>query len=162
MAAGDVLAQQLVERRGKSHDIRRTVRMGVVGLGLGCILRPWYLTLDRIVKGNRNIDALKKMVIDQSIAAPNIILSFYTMKEVIEGKSFEEYKQTLKERYLETLKTNYKFWPFVQTVNFLFVPLQHRLGFVNVSALFWNTYLSWMAFKPSTETQFDIDLDTQE
>lgn len=159
VATGDVIAQQVVEKKGRSHDIRRTARMAVVGLGIGTILRPWYLTLDRIIKGQTKIDALKKMVIDQSVASPTIIFTFYTLKETIEGKTFAEYKKTLQERYFATLQTNYKFWPLVQIINFSFIPLENRILFVNVAAIFWNTYLSWMAYKPTPGTTIDIDLE---
>ena len=48
--------------------------------------------------------------------------------------------------------TNYKILLFAQTLNFTFVPIQHRVGFVQIVAIFWNAYLSWMANKPSPDT----------
>ena len=32
-----------------------------------------------------------------------------------------------------------------QTLNFTFVLIQQRVGFVQIVAIFWNAYLSWMA-----------------
>lgn len=160
VATGDVIAQQAIERQGKNHDVHRTARMALIGIGIGSFLRPWYLTLDRIVKGQTKLDALKKMVLDQMLGSPTIIFTFYTLKENFERKTFEEYKQTLRERYFKTLKTNYKFWPFVQIINFTFVPLHNRILFVNVAAVFWNTYLSWMAYKPITGKALEIGVDS--
>ena len=52
---------------------------------------------------------------------------------------------------VQALITNYKIWPVAQTLNFTFVPMQHRVGFVQIVAIFWNAYLSWMANKPSPD-----------
>ena len=62
-----------------------------------------------------------------------------------------EIKEMLQERYVQTLIKNYKIWPLAQTLNFTFVPIQHRVGFVQIVAIFWNAYLSWMANKPSPD-----------
>ena len=60
-------------------------------------------------------------------------------------------KPMLQECYVQTLIKNYKIWPLAQTLNFTFVPIQHRVGFVQIVAIFWNAYLSWMANKPSPD-----------
>ena len=60
VAAGDVITQQFAERRGTSHDFRRTARMGVVGLVIGPVLRSWYLTLERIIPGSAKTAGFKK------------------------------------------------------------------------------------------------------
>lgn len=51
--------------------------------------------------------------------------------------------------------TNYKIWPLAQVINFTFVPIQHRVGFVQLVAIFWNAYLSWMANKPIPEATLE-------
>lgn len=43
----------------------------------------------------------------------------------------------------QILLVNYYVWPFVQFVNFLLVPLQYRVVFVNVVGVVWNLYLCW-------------------
>ena len=63
---------------------------------------------------------------------------------ILEGSSPAE---KLNHSYFAALKMNYLIWPAVQLVNFRFVPLQHRLMFVNVIAIGWNSYLSWLNAK---------------
>lgn len=125
--------------------------MGVVGLCIGPILRTWYLTLDKVIVASSRpkLDGLKKMLLDQSLFAPCIIAAFYCLSETLSGKTLSQCKETLKERYFETLISNYKLWPAAQVVNFTFVPPQHRVGFVQVVAIFWNVYIAWMINKPS-------------
>ena len=151
VAAGDVITQQFAERRGTNHDFRRTARMGMVGLVIGPVLRSWYLTLERIVPGTAKTAGFKKMLLDQSLFAPVMICFFFGVSKTLAGKRPHEIKEMLQERYVQTLITNYKIWPLAQTLNFTFVPIQHRVGFVQIVAIFWNAYLSWMANKPSPD-----------
>jgi protein Mpv17 len=59
---------------------------------------------------------------------------------------------TAKERVEERLKTtfftaftrNLLVWPWVQVANFSIVPLEHRVLVVNVVALGWNCYMSFL------------------
>ena len=141
VAAGDVITQQFAERRGTNHDFRRTARMGVVGLVIGPVLRSWYLTLERIVPGTAKTAGFKKMLLDQSLFAPVMICFFFSVSETLAGKRPHEIKEMLQERYVQTLITNYKIWLLAQTLNFTFVPIQHRVGFVQIVAIFWNAYL---------------------
>ncbi|XP_039243406.1 protein Mpv17 isoform X5 [Pipra filicauda] len=115
MGAGDVITQQLVERRGlRGHHGPRTLKMMAIGFCfVGPVVGSWYRILDRLIPGNTKVVAVKKMVLDQD--------------------------------YTDALMTNYCIWPPVQIANFYFVPLQHRLAVVQCVAIVWNCYLSWKA-----------------
>ncbi|XP_066851393.1 protein Mpv17 isoform X4 [Anser cygnoides] len=67
MGAGDVIAQQLVERRGlREHHGKRTLRMVAIGCCfVGPVVGGWYKVLDRLVPGATKAVAVKKMVLDQ-------------------------------------------------------------------------------------------------
>ena len=126
--------------------------MGVVGLVIGPVLRSWYLTLERIVPGTAKTAGFKKMLLDQSLFAPVMICFFFSVSETLAGKRPHEIKEMLQERYVQTLITKLQdLAGVVQTLNFTFVPMQHRVGFVQIVAIFWNAYLSWMANKPSPD-----------
>ena len=107
------------------------------------ILRCWYLTLDKVLKGNTARVAIQKMILDQTLFAPLFIGNFLVVADVLEGKSFKQIKGKLKSSYYQTVKTNWCIWPPVQIANFYYVPLEHRVLFSNLAALIWNTYLSW-------------------
>ena len=53
-------------------------------------------------------------------------------------------KEKLSSTYGNALAKNWMLWPLVQTVNFKFVPLEHRVMVVNVVSLGWNCYLSYV------------------
>lgn len=44
-----------------------------------------------------------------------------------------------------TLVANWYCWPFINFVNFHWVPAQYRVLFANVAAVFWNMFLSNIA-----------------
>ena len=59
----------------------------------------------------------------------------------LEGKSP---KERLEQAYVPALTKNWMLWPAVQTINFKFVPLEHRVLVVNFVSLGWNCYLSYI------------------
>ncbi|XP_069925419.1 protein Mpv17 isoform X22 [Oryctolagus cuniculus] len=115
MGLGDIISQQLVEKRGlREHQTGRTLTMVSLGCGfVGPVVGGWYKVLDRLIPGGTKVDALKKMLLDQD--------------------------------YLDALITNYYLWPAVQLANFYLVPLHYRLAVVQCVAVIWNSYLSWKA-----------------
>ncbi|KAI0126568.1 hypothetical protein BJ170DRAFT_684153 [Xylariales sp. AK1849] len=143
-ATGDITAQQLVEKKGlEKHELARTGRMFLYG---GFIFGPaattWFGFLQRrVVLRNKNAEILARVACDQGLFAPTFIGIFLSSMAVMEGGSP---KEKLEKSYLPALQTNYLIWPFVQLINFKFVPLVHRVLVVNVVSIGWNCYLSLM------------------
>uniref|UniRef100_A0A8B9BMX2 Mitochondrial inner membrane protein Mpv17 n=1 Tax=Anser brachyrhynchus TaxID=132585 RepID=A0A8B9BMX2_9AVES len=147
MGAGDVIAQQLVERRGlREHHGKRTLRMVAIGCCfVGPVVGGWYKVLDRLVPGATKAVAVKKMVLDQGGFAPCFLGCFLAITGAVNGLSVEENWSKIQQDYVDALLTNYCIWPPVQIANFYFVPLSHRLAVVQCVAIVWNCYLSWKA-----------------
>lgn len=82
-----------------------------------------------------------RVAMDQGLFAPCAIGVFLSSMAVMEGGSVGE---KLDKNYVNALSTNYMVWPFVQAVNFKFVPLHHRVLFVNIISIGWNCYLSFL------------------
>jgi len=142
--AGDILAQQGVEKRGlKNHDLMRTIRLSFYG---GCIfapiLMPWFRTLERINLKSRVLTTVARVGADQFIAAPCLVGLFFTAMPILEGKP-HEIKERLATKWQPTLLKNWMVFIPTQAINMSIVPPPLRLLVVNVVSLFWNTYLSW-------------------
>lgn len=143
-AVGDITAQQLVEKKGfENHDLARTGRMALYG---GTIFGPAATTWFRFLQKNVNLRTtnrtiLARVALDQGVFAPTFIGIFLSSMAVLEGTSPQE---KLEKSYKPALLTNYMIWPFVQLVNFKFVPLDHRVLFVNLISIGWNCYLSYL------------------
>ncbi|GAA5796933.1 hypothetical protein HPULCUR_002311 [Helicostylum pulchrum] len=128
--AGDVIAQQLIEKQGwEQHDLKRTLRMSAFGgIFAGPALSTWYRFIDRKVTTTNRVQGLvTKVVLDQFVFAPFFIAAFFTGQGLFEGKSINEIKEKLSSGYTTALIGNYKIWPAVQIANFYFTPLNYRL-----------------------------------
>uniref|UniRef100_A0A8C8SAP2 Mitochondrial inner membrane protein Mpv17 n=1 Tax=Pelusios castaneus TaxID=367368 RepID=A0A8C8SAP2_9SAUR len=89
---GDVISQQLVERRGlRGHSSRRTLKMMAIGFCfVGPVVGGWYQLLDRLVPGNTRVVAVKKMALDQAAFAPCFLGCFLAIAGVLNGLPAEE------------------------------------------------------------------------
>jgi protein Mpv17 len=102
----------------------------------------WFGFLQRNINlRSANATIFARVALDQGVFAPTFIGVFLTSMAVLEGSSP---KEKLEKSYKPALTTNYMIWPFVQLVNFKFVPLHHRVLFVNVISIGWNCYLSYL------------------
>jgi protein Mpv17 len=79
---------------------------------------------------NRTIAA--RVAADQFVFAPTNMALFLSSMAYLEGSSP---KEKLKKAYVTGLTYNFMVWPWVQGVNFKFVPLEHRVLVVNVVSL---------------------------
>lgn len=147
MGLGDIISQQLVERRGlQEHQTGRTLTMVSMGCGfVGPVVGGWYKVLDRLIPGTTKVDALKKMLLDQGAFAPCFLGCFLPLVGVLNGMSAQDNWAKLQRDYPDALITNYYLWPAVQLANFYLVPLHYRLAVVQCVAVVWNSYLSWKA-----------------
>ncbi|XP_029813878.1 protein Mpv17 [Manacus vitellinus] len=92
MGAGDVIAQQLVERRGlRGHHGPRTLKMMAIGFCfVGPVVGSWYRILDRLIPGNTKVVAVKKMVLDQGGFAPCFLGCFLAITGAMNGLSVQD------------------------------------------------------------------------
>lgn len=105
---------------------------------------------------NKKAEILARVACDQAIFAPTFIGIFLSSMAVLERS---DPREKLRHAYFPALGANYLVWPAVQVVNFRFIPLQHRLMFVNVVAIGWNCYLSWLnGRKVSVDRHHDDDV----
>ncbi|OOF90971.1 hypothetical protein ASPCADRAFT_211555 [Aspergillus carbonarius ITEM 5010] len=140
--SGDVLAQQLVDRKGfDKHDIARTGRMALYG---GAIFGPaataWYGILQRhVVLKSTKATLVARVAADQCLFTPAHLTCFLSSMAIMEGTDpIEKWRNG----FVPSYKANLTIWPLVQGVNFAIVPLEYRVLVVNLVALGWNCLLS--------------------
>ncbi|KAJ2906394.1 Protein required for ethanol metabolism [Zalerion maritima] len=164
-ATGDVIAQQVVEKKGiQKHEWIRTGRMFAYG---GVIFGPsaatWYRILQRIsIPSRPNLQLAARVAADQCVFAPVFCGVFLASMATMERSSV---RAKLDAAYWPALKANYVLWPAVQVVNFKFVPLQHRLMVVNVVAIGWNCFLSMInntASEAGKGEKVEVELEVEE
>ena len=145
LALGDTARQQIVEKKGREHTLRETIRMGTLGfIWVGPVINTWYMFLEKRVKARGVRGTLTKIACDQILFAPFLIFSIVTFLRSPSSK--EELKQVISTEYLTVLKTNYFFWPLVQCITFSLIPLSLRVVWVNAISIGWNTFISWVMY----------------
>ena len=90
------------------------------------------------------ISVIKRVAFDQTVFASFIISYIFFNLAILEGKTPSEAVNNVRQRLWPALLTNWKVWPFVQFMNFTFIPVPYHMMIVNVVSVFWNTYMSWM------------------
>ncbi|KAG8248961.1 Protein Mpv17 [Homalodisca vitripennis] len=160
MGSADIIAQTLIEKRKfKGIEWNRCARYASIGLFIGPTVGIWYRVLEYQF-GSGGVKILfKKIACDQLLFAPFFLGCLMCTIDTLKGKSVQETKEDLKNNYPEILLSNYKVWPFVQVVNFYFVPLHFRVLFVQMISVLWNTYLSWKINSNKLQTQKEINFD---
>ncbi|KAJ8521984.1 hypothetical protein ONZ45_g1410 [Pleurotus djamor] len=117
--AGDVIAQQAVERRGLSgHDFLARIKFASPTRGV--LYRVW---------------------LDQAILTPASVPFFFGAMSILEGKAHDAIPR-IRSAYIPTLLRNWAVFLPTQIINFAIVPPHLRFFVVSVVGLFWNTYLS--------------------
>ncbi len=109
----------------KDYNFNRTKTFFVMGtFYVAPILHVSYSKiLPALVPEVSAVGAVKKLALDQLIAAPLIILFFYPAINLVEGKPLSSAISDLKAKYVPTMITNYYIWPAANLVNFMFVPI---------------------------------------
>ncbi|KDE06585.1 hypothetical protein MVLG_03081 [Microbotryum lychnidis-dioicae p1A1 Lamole] len=149
--AGDVLAQQAVDKKGMNHDVVRTARLALYG---GVIFAPvvtrWYQMLEGIKLKSKPALVATRVGLDQFVLTPVLVGVFYTSMALSEGYGIQGAKERVRFAWWPTLQKNWGLFIPVQVANFAIVPAHLRLVLVNVVSLFWNAYLSYANSKSST------------
>ncbi|KAJ7193011.1 hypothetical protein GGX14DRAFT_479201 [Mycena pura] len=141
--AGDIIAQQAVERKGKEHDFARTARLTFYGGAMfGPAMTKWYQLLNRIQFKSPTKGVIYRVWLDQCVLTPGAVVVFFGSMALLEGKPQEVVPRIGAVSYIPTLLRNWCVFVPTQIINFWFVPPHLRFLVVSVVSLFWNTYLS--------------------
>jgi len=85
-----------------------------------------------------------KMFFDQFVYFAYFMCGgYHVFMNTLEGSPMDATIEKLKENFWPTMKANWAFWPFVQLVNFKFVPVAWQVNFVLTASLAWALYLSY-------------------
>ncbi|KAL7640809.1 UNVERIFIED_CONTAM: hypothetical protein RMT77_009094 [Armadillidium vulgare] len=148
LGLGDML-QQGIELKRDVHatgkfDWRRTGRLFLVGLSQGPPHHYFYTWLDKVLPRKTAKTVVKKILIDQIVAAPFFAITFFVGAGLLEGKSLRESYDEFKQKFPAVYLFDWCIWPPTQAINFYYVPTQYRVLYVNMITIIWDIFLSYM------------------
>eukprot|EP00095_Tigriopus_kingsejongensis_P006715 maker-scaffold25_size650667-snap-gene-5.34 protein:Tk06715 transcript:maker-scaffold25_size650667-snap-gene-5.34-mRNA-1 annotation:"peroxisomal membrane protein 2" len=146
---GNSLSQLIKARSSKSNnfelDTRALRAFGILGFGVIAPLTHYFFQLlEQVAPPNSEYVRLKRIILERMILAPLATLGSVVTLDLCQGNfDWEDTCAKLQPVFIG----NWKFWTIPQFFNVNFVPLQYRVLFANVFALFWNIYLSFAMAK---------------
>ncbi|KAL4507039.1 hypothetical protein ABPG72_001832 [Tetrahymena utriculariae] len=166
--AGDLLTQQIdryYERKEHEGDSNyqvnpinkmRIAHMCLYGLTfMGPFSYVWYThALPKIAP--ITIEAcksqlFKKIAIDQVVGSGIQYSSFLVAMTLLGGQSISENSKKIKEDFVQCCISDVFVWPWVQFLNFRYVPIHMQALYVNFVSVFWNAYISAIHHTPVVE-----------
>lgn len=145
---GDILAQNFVNQDGQAYDPMRTIRLGSFGfLVHGTTGHYFYGFLDSKLPGTKPATVASKVLIDQTIWNPIFGLMFFGYLNLVEGKSFADYKKKIQADLKTAVMGSWAVWVPAHTINFAFIPPSQRLLYINSIQIGYNIFLSFLGNK---------------
>jgi len=130
------LVRKVLPEKKQDYDLELVGRYGVLGsTALPTLLYYWYKFLDSRMIGTSPQMVVGKVLIDQAISSPLILVMFYTGMSAMEGRT-DIFKE-LKEKFWNTYAYSCAFWLPAQVINFAFVPGVFRVVFVGSASFLW-------------------------
>nr|XP_004544619.1 peroxisomal membrane protein 2 [Maylandia zebra] len=149
-ALGNLLSQ-FVEARKKAQkgapvsniDAAGAARYTIYGLLItGPVSHLFYQLMEVWIPTTDRFCVVKRLLLDRLIFAPGFLLLFYFVMNILEAKGWTDFEKKMRRSYWTALKMNWKVWTPFQFININFVPVQFRVLFANMIALFWYAYLA--------------------
>lgn len=141
---GDIIEQSYEYHQGevKIYDSHRTAQMAFSGATAGILCHHWYIFLDKIIVGKSLDMVIKKLLLDQFICSPIIIMSFFATVAIFEDSPIENFTDEVSEKFWILYKAEWVVWPPAQIVNFYFLPTKYRVLYDNTISLGYDIYIS--------------------
>ncbi|CAF1137311.1 unnamed protein product [Adineta steineri] len=142
LTLGDFCAQFFHEKK-TSLDDKRLLAACLTGTAMGTEGHIWYKFLDRAIVQATWHNVFKKVVLDQTIAAPIYTMTYIIGTSVLEGRtSSRELKNDIKANFLPLYIADCVIFIPVQIINFRYISKYYRVPFMFSISFVFNYFLS--------------------
>lgn len=133
------------------NSVKRYAIMGTVCISP--MLTKWYSWLDNKFPSKARSVVVKKVILDQFVFTPFVVIVFFVGMSYLEGKKGPKLFDELKEKGLKTFAMDCCFWIPATTVNFIFVPPWLRVAFIGLASFMWLNVLCWIKSWPISDSK---------
>lgn len=135
------------------YNLHRTCRLGFYSC---FIWSPatiyWFEFLVQLFPSSTLLSAIQRMLLDQLIWAPLVIITLFGTVGLLEGLSLQMVITRIKLSFWSTLYSNWLLWPLVQLINMSIIPAEYRIILANTVNIPWTAYLAYKAAGNSNTT----------
>ncbi len=147
----------------KPYDLKRTLRFATFSPFLFIPPLHYYYSyfLPRFFPISGTFTLLKRVLFDQ-LVIPTIILPVFLFgMPLYSGHSIKQAQFNLRTKFPLIYVRNWQFWPFVQLVNYRFIPIKFQILFGNCASIIWASYLSYIQFSLASTKQQNKEEDSK-
>ncbi|XP_073916991.1 peroxisomal membrane protein 2 isoform X2 [Castor canadensis] len=108
----------------------------------GPLSHYFYLFMEHWIPPEVPLARVKRLLLDRFVFAPAFLLLFFLIMNLLEGKDANTSAAKIRRSFWPALRTNWQMWTPLQFINISYVPVQFRVLFANLAALFWYAYLA--------------------
>lgn len=112
------------------------------GLTSGFLCHYWYNFLDKKIPGKSISIVARKIIYDQILFSPFLIVACLVVAGIIEASTKEEIIRDIQTSGTKLYLAEWIIWPPAQFFNFYFLPTRFRVFYDNVISLGYDMYTS--------------------
>ncbi|XP_039755591.1 mpv17-like protein 2 isoform X2 [Pararge aegeria] len=153
-SVGDGMEQmyELYTGEIEEYDPKRNMHMAFSGIGVGILCHHWYKILDRFIIGKSYDMVVKKLLLDQLIFSPIMIVTFFGSLAIFEKEPFSDFKKEVRDKFITLYRAEWMVWPPAQVINFYFLPTKYRVLYDSTISLGYDVYTSQVKHNKSLKT----------
>ncbi|XP_049874339.1 mpv17-like protein 2 [Pectinophora gossypiella] len=143
-SVGDVLEQgyEIYTKDLDKYNPKRTMHMAFSGAAVGVLCHHWYKVLDKFIIGKTLEMVTKKLLLDQLIFSPVMLVTFFGSLAIFEQDPIQNFKDEVKGKFGKLYTAEWLVWPPAQVINFFFLPTRFRVLYDNTISLGYDVYTS--------------------
>ncbi|KAJ8944887.1 hypothetical protein NQ318_020944 [Aromia moschata] len=140
-----IIQETMAGKTWENYDWMRAARFSLYGCFFTAPTLYAWIRLSTILWPTVTLrTSITKAIVEQMSYGPAALICFYFGMNLIEGKTIEEAKMEVKNKFLPSYKVGICFWPVLQTVNFYYIKEKNRVPFVSACSLVWCCFLAYM------------------
>lgn len=161
-AVGDIIEQQyeIYKKEQEKLDMKRTLHMACSGAALGVLCHNWYKILDKFIIGKTTDMVIKKLLLDQVIFSPIMIITFFGSVALFEDDPYQNFKEEVQDKFITLYRAEWMVWPPAQIINFYFLPTRFRVLYDNTISLGYDVYTSQVKHNKSLSRPREFQKDS--
>lgn len=152
-AMGEYLAGLFTGAKPLKFDRKMIFKSALVGASLQApIYHYYYEVTEHFFPSGPVVNQLIKTFIDQTATMAFWNAVYYSSMGILNGQSIAEVSHTVRTTAWPLLKTSWKLWPAAHIITYGFVPVQHRLLWVDFIEMVWCVILALFRESSSSST----------